>query len=568
MSDLTKLSDADLMAALNPPAPAGVTGMSDADLMKALGQPAAAQPSVVADVAKSAGSGLVRGATGIAGIVGDAAGWLGSGADAAANVVAPWAARGANYLLGTNLETSPAAPRPNPVANAIGSASLNRGIDNATGAPVTSYEPQTTAGRYAKTAGEFVPGALLGPGGAVRNAMLYGVAPGLASEAAGQAAQGTALEPVARVAGALTAVAAPSAIGRAITPLPISPQRQAVVEALRNEGIPLTAGQSSGSRPLQYAESIFGDAPLAGGQARATMEAQGEAFTSAAMRRAGSDGLATPENMSDTYRRIGQSFTDLAGRNTLVADAQLGTDINTALQQYGRKLPSEQRAIVGNEATEIIARLQANGGQLAGREYQTIRSDLSRRASNATDPEFGAALRGLRDALDGNMARSISPDDAAAWAQARREYGNWKTLAKAVGGAGENAANGIITPQALRQATAGGRGKEAYVRGEGDFAGLARDGVSMMTPLPNSGTAQRQMIGTGMGGGVGAALATSNIPLAAAIAAGPGVLGRTLYSGPVQGYLSNQLMAGRGPSPQEIVAQALVSSRSSTLPSR
>lgn len=64
------------------------------------------------------------------------------------------------------------------------------------------YKPKTTVGKYANTVGQFVPGAVAGPGGFVRKAALS-VVPGVASEAAGQATDGTALEPYARVAGAL-----------------------------------------------------------------------------------------------------------------------------------------------------------------------------------------------------------------------------------------------------------------------------------------------------------------------------------------------------------------------------
>ncbi len=64
------------------------------------------------------------------------------------------------------------------------------------------YKPQTTAGQYANTVGQFVPGAVAGPGSVVRKGALA-VVPGVASEAAGQATEGTAIEPYARVAGAL-----------------------------------------------------------------------------------------------------------------------------------------------------------------------------------------------------------------------------------------------------------------------------------------------------------------------------------------------------------------------------
>ena len=68
------------------------------------------------------------------------------------------------------------------------------------------YQPQSTANEYVQTVSEFLPGALaMGPGGVARNALQYGVVPGIASEAAGQATEGSALEPWARMGAAIAA---------------------------------------------------------------------------------------------------------------------------------------------------------------------------------------------------------------------------------------------------------------------------------------------------------------------------------------------------------------------------
>jgi len=93
------------------------------------------------------------------------------------------------------------------------------------------YEPRTTAGKYAETVGEFVaPGGM--PARAVRAlptagrvATEYGVhllqnaiIPGVASEAAGQATEGTAFEPYARIAGAVMGNGGVAAARSASTP--------------------------------------------------------------------------------------------------------------------------------------------------------------------------------------------------------------------------------------------------------------------------------------------------------------------------------------------------------------
>lgn len=69
--------------------------------------------------------------------------------------------------------------------------------------------PETTTGEFARTVGQFVPGAAAFGGAGASNVLRAGVAPGIASEAAGQLTEGTDIEPFARIVGA---VAAPTAI--------------------------------------------------------------------------------------------------------------------------------------------------------------------------------------------------------------------------------------------------------------------------------------------------------------------------------------------------------------------
>lgn len=160
---------------------------------------------VVVDVAKSGGSGLVRGTTGLLGTIGDGANLLGNFSDDATNWLRDKAIDAGGGALVERF-WDPLPPRRNAVADFIGSENINRGVDAAAttlgGSPVTNYKPKTIAGKYTQTVGEFIPGALAGPGGVTRNAVVFGVLPGLASEAAGQATKGSAVEPYARAAAA------------------------------------------------------------------------------------------------------------------------------------------------------------------------------------------------------------------------------------------------------------------------------------------------------------------------------------------------------------------------------
>ncbi|MGE4249047.1 MAG: hypothetical protein AB7F09_06640 [Parvibaculaceae bacterium] len=69
-------------------------------------------------------------------------------------------------------------------------------------------QPQTTGERYADTVGEFVGGSIFGPG-SIGMRVLSGVTGGVASEAAGQATEGTPVEDAARFVAGLTGMGAP-----------------------------------------------------------------------------------------------------------------------------------------------------------------------------------------------------------------------------------------------------------------------------------------------------------------------------------------------------------------------
>jgi hypothetical protein len=494
------------------------------------------QPSTAMDMLKSAGIGLAKGAIGVAGAPGDLSDLLARGSKAAGD-----------YISGKlGLEKSPElAP-----AIAPGAADIQKHIEGVTG---EFYQPKTTAGKYAETAGEFLPSSLLGPGG-LGVKVGTGLTAALGSEAAGQYTQGSAAEPYARVAGALAGGLTPGVVGRAITPLPASAARTRLVDVLQNEGVDsLTAGQRTGSRALQYGESILGDGPGAGAGTSAIQQRGQEQFTQAAMRRAG-QGLddATPETLAANNQRLGNQFEQLSARNTLTPDNQMITDIATAVRDY-RNVPNSQQAqMLQGYIDDIVPHI--NAGQMSGEQYQAMRSRLSRQANNNRqgDPDLADALRGFRNALDNAMGRSIpagSPD-AALWQQTRREYGAQKTIEKTASRAGEATAEGQIVPANLRN-TVAAENRGAYARGEGQFSELARAGAGIMSPLPNSGTGQRNLITD-----------FAKLPFTAPV-------GRALTSRPVQAYLGNQVLARQmehlPPARQALLRALLAQDRSQLL---
>jgi hypothetical protein len=281
------------------------------------------------------------------------------------------------------------------------------------------------------------------------------------------------------------------------------------VQTLADEGITgLTAGQRTGSKPLQWFESALGDMPGAGGAA-SELEATGKRqLNTAVMKRIGSNAdTVAPEAVDDAVGAIGDTYKKLAARNTLKIDEKFGQDVGDVLGQYNKVLAPKQKADVAEIAADILDRKSQFGSKgIPGEQYQADRSRLTTLARGAKDDaELSQAYKGLRDALDSAMGRSITPEDKLAWQTANRQYANWKKLQKAL----TTATDGNVSPQKLRSVVASGDNGQ-FARGKGDFADLARAADVVMKPLPNSGTAPRQWVqhaitagSAALGGGLG-----------------------------------------------------------------
>lgn len=513
--------------------------------------------STAADVAKSGGIGAVKGAIGLVGGGGDLRDAAAAGLDAVGSKV--------------GFDTAPIKSAISKVAGYTPLAALNYAptshdiqskIEGVTG---EFYKPKTTAGEYAQTAGEFLPAALGGEGSLLARGARV-LLPAAASETAGQLTKGTEAEPYARVGGALLSPGVGSAARRVVTPIQTTPERAALANALRGEGVELTAGQATGSKPLQWMESTLGDLPGSGGRAAETQTRQAEQFTAAALRRAGETAdRATPQVIDGAFNRIGHDFDQLAARNNLHMDRQFATDLTDHVREYNSLVsPSLRAPVVENIVNDLAHSAGQNGGVISGEVYQATRSRLDRLArTSAADPQLSEALRGLRTSLDDAMERTISttnPADLGAWRNARNEYRNMLVVEKASTGAGSATAEGLISPSQLRNATVNTHGRRNYARGNGDFAELSRAGEAIMKPLPNSGTAPRmymQHLASALSGAAGGSIA--GLPGAIAGAGVPAAFGRALMSRPAQAYLGNRVLGPRqGSMTREALAAALL----------
>lgn len=140
------------------------------------------------DTVQSLGTGLAKGAIGLAGMPGDIGRLVDMGLEKLSGPKKEIPEDEQSALHKLVQATAPPS-----------SAGIQHGIEKVTG---EFHKPQSTSGDYAQTIAEFAPG-LAGGGSLVRKGVGV-LSSGAASEAAGQATKGTAWEPWARVAGAFT----------------------------------------------------------------------------------------------------------------------------------------------------------------------------------------------------------------------------------------------------------------------------------------------------------------------------------------------------------------------------
>jgi hypothetical protein len=503
-------------------------------------------PSTAEDVAKAGASGALSGAVSTAvGLPGTVAGLANQAGDFLARQTvgrAINAYRSGSLSGALDSGGAVSAPDPGLAPRSIGPEATLPTVESVK-ERLPQYTPATTAGRYAQSAGEMLGGNLVLPGGTLPQRVVAGVAGGLGAEAAGQAVQGTTLEPYepyARVAGALIA---PGIAGRAITPIRGDPAMAAAARRLQDEGISVSAGQAKGSEALKTAESQLGQVPMG---AKVVPNQQAE-FNRAVGRRMGVDADAlTADVMQTRATQLAQQYDDVLARNTMKTDPQFGQDLSKTLGGYLNRISLQQRPEFERAVNMLVGDINRFGGTLPGPLYQQARShfgDLAF-AARQTDPAMAQATRSVRNALDDAMERSVAtPADAKLLKETNRNYRAMKTIEDALSRAGSDGL-GNLTPNAVLGAATKSAGKAARARGTDDLLNLASAAKGVMRMPPNSGTASRlNVMNLAQGGGITGHFAGIGGATGAALGVGMPALASNLLNRRLgQSWLGNSLL--------------------------
>lgn len=379
--------------------------------------------------------------------------------------------------------------------------------------------------------------------------------------AAEGATTGAVLNPMlAPAARALT-----TGVGNLISP-PVEHARAQVARRAQELGIPIYGPQLSPSSPMRYMDSHLRDV-LGSGHAARTSAAPTE-FTRNVARLIGEnpvDGRITSEVRRRFWQRNSDVFENVARGTTLRADPRVIQDLE-GVHNLVMSTPMDVGAqnAFRQQIRNITQAFQS--GEMSGDAYLRLTrhdSPLGRtmRSPDQNTRDIGLALR---ETLDGLLERN-APAEAARLREARRQYRDMVTLIRPATRTTEGMVDGLVNPVAFANAAARRDPRTgSYPMGQNVVNDLAMIGRLFVQP-PNSGTAARVAISTGLLGAPGLGTAAAGLSFGSpemVALGGAGAAGSALVANSLSrylaspGYAERMIRAGERNSPMRLPTPA------------
>ena len=518
------------------------------------------EAAVLPDVTKSAGVGLAKGVVSVPGFAGDlqslARNWspseyLWSKFTEAHPDAAKWltdVAESNKRQYGHLMERGD-IPGSTPLPS---SADIQHGIERGTG--VEWYEPKTKWGERAENVASFVPQALATGGeGAAANLIKGAAIPGAASQAAGEATEGTWMETPARILAAITgaggAHAAQSGLNAAKT---AGAARSAAEEAGRVVGDPnitggavsrvakdVAADELNPQRVQQRMDELGPEAMMldAGRQlqgraeAIATQPGKGQnRVLDAVENRTGTFGDATAQRIKDTLNRTMGQSPDIVATTKQVADvvdrqakplydsvmqahpvvdvpgeitsrpavAQAMKDATSLAKNYGEKLSQPVPQTTLNAAGVPVTKMVEQPAQTSLKYWDYVKKAMDHRINGmlktggvqALDSSEKADLGGLISARNA-LRDHLDQATGGEYANARRVAATKPQLTEALE-QGQSALNTKLLPEELGEIHDNmSIPQQAMLR-----MGMRRDVERVIDTARNDGAAARRVLDT------------------------------------------------------------------------
>lgn len=457
--------------------------------------PDATWGDTAADVGKSLTAGALRGAAGLVDLPSDLAQLGGAGYE---------------YMTGR-----PLSPETKGMLNFT---DAREGMSNLTGG-FSDRKAETQLGKYAGTIGEFIPGAvaatLTGGGSLAGNIVRGAVAPAIASEAAGQAAEKIGMNPeIARVAGAVAGGLAMSKAEGALRKIVtagdnVNPQRLAYADRLRRAGVDVSAGQATGDARLMGIEARTA-------RGREMFGNQGEQASAAMMKTIGSNSsLATADALNEAEKRIVNTLTSIANSADTVPQVGQSAQMAKAVLDFTNSATSTQSVApkIIKDIIDEIDNAAASGAVIPGSVMRQWRTDLGRMGAATNDPSVASLYRSAIDTIDDMVAKTLTASRRAEDLEALKEARGMYRNLLAIKDASIKSDNGILRPIDVRNALAR-QGRSALATNRrGDLGELAMAAQNILKAPnladPNSAKGFLRLLLDAIGGGGGFFLGSS-----------------------------------------------------------
>lgn len=334
---------------------------------------------------------------------------------------------------------------------------------------------------------------------------------------------------------------------------------QRLVNANDGRGVTGVIGKA-----VNATEEALGSVPIVGSAIRGARQDARDQFQVGAFNQALADvGEELPKGMrpgtkpheyaQEVFKRV---YNTARSGMSMVPDEQLATDLEQLapdIASLGDQARSKLTAIMKNKVNSKLV-----DGAMNGAGYQHAMTNLDNhiatlgKSTMAEDQELAQVLRNVQSAVDAAARRSSNPDAVALLDAADAGYAKFVRIEEASARKGGGA--GVFSPSGFDSAvqkTSGGVRSKAYLRGDALMQDYATAGRSLEDRLPNSGTADRAMIGNTATGGLAFGTATGAVnPLIL------GVLGAIggAYAPGVRKVVAGA-MAPSGPKARAIAAQ-------------
>lgn len=319
--------------------------------------------------------------------------------------------------------------------------------------------------------------------------------------------------------------------GRAIAGQ-VSPEVAALAGRAKELGVQIPADRVANSKPLNALAASLEYMPLSGRQA--TQERMTSQLNKALSRTFGQDSDNVTMALRKAGAELGGKFDDVLQNNRVRVDDDFLNALAEQSQRATAELGSDGQRIIQNQIDEILAKAQ--NGEIDGQAAYNIKKTLDR-IGKRNSPEAYYALD-LKNSLMGALNRSLGPEEAAAFAKTRQQYGNMLKLEKIA----KNGAEGDISVARLANM------KNINSPDLQELADIASQ--FMVTRESPHGALQRLVIGsTGVAAGAG----LGGLPIGIGLMAAGRGANKALNSG-----LLNSMVTGQTAVPSEAIRKGLL----------